>query len=517
MIQHPRTLLVSLCLTTACSSAAGTGDTGADGKEYAALVDLATDAECHAYATEKALDGKPIAADLGALQALGKYVFFDNISAPPVQACASCHAPSAGWTSGDSEVNTGQVVVPGAVAERFGNRRPPTVAYASYTPAFGDSSDDLGCMDEGALGLHCQGGLFLDGRAEGNRIGDEVFKGHAVLSDAYGHLLGPLADQALDPFSNDVEQNVPDGETDLIPGASFVCQHVQAATYADLYEQAWGEPVDCADEQDLSFKRIAVAIAAFEQSAEVNPFSSRRDQALECDADSTPGQFPLQALSDEENLGHDLFFGLTSDLNPDGKNANCALCHNSESGENPGSAPKQLFTDHRYHHLGIPPNFERAGFADDVPDTGLAMHTGADRPGHEGSFRTPTLRNVAKMPDEGFVKSFMHNGYFKNLEDVVHFYNTATLKLDPEACPPGTTAAEARTWDCWPAAEFDNDSQSQGVGLLGDLGLTPAEEAALVAYLKTLSDEETVTAPADLVLDDPSAAAAVFADTDSTP
>jgi cytochrome c peroxidase len=41
-----------------------------------------------------------------------------------------------------------------------------------------------------------------------------------------------------------------------------------------------------------------------------------------------------------------------------------------------------------------------------------------------GRYQVPTLRNVDKRPYEGFVKEYMHNGYFTSLKDVMHFYNT---------------------------------------------------------------------------------------------
>ena len=70
-----------------------------------------------------------------------------------------------------------------------------------------------------------------------------------------------------------------------------------------------------------------------------------------------------------------------------------------------------------------------------------------------GAFRTPTLRNVDKRPHKHFIKAYMHNGYFKSLEEVVHFYNTARVKLDPIACPPGTPSWLAMARGCWPLAE----------------------------------------------------------------
>jgi cytochrome c peroxidase len=85
----------------------------------------------------------------------------------------------------------------------------------------------------------------------------------------------------------------------------------------------------------------------------------------------------------------------------------------------------------------------------------------------------------------------MHNGYFKSLEQVVHFYNTATSK--PVCQMSGASAAEAIANDCWPLPE--TPSVLPLTGLVGDLGLTAQEEAALVAYLKTLTDTAVVKAP----------------------
>jgi cytochrome c peroxidase len=38
----------------------------------------------------------------------------------------------------------------------------------------------------------------------------------------------------------------------------------------------------------------------------------------------------------------------------------------------------------------------------------------------------PTLRNVDKRPSSDFVKAYGHNGYFKSLKAIVHFYDTST-------------------------------------------------------------------------------------------
>jgi len=74
------------------------------------------------------------------------------------------------------------------------------------------------------------------------------------------------------------------------------------------------------------------------------------------------------------------------------------------------------------------------------------------------------------------------NMYFKSLEGIVHFYNTRDVK---SSCPEGYTEAEVLADNCWPAPEVP---ENVNTAELGNLGLTPDEEAAIVALLKTLSD-----------------------------
>ena len=85
-----------------------------------------------------------------------------------------------------------------------------------------------------------------------------------------------------------------------------------------------------------------------------------------------------------------------------------------------------------------------------------------------GKHKVPTLRNVDLRPSKDFVKVFMHNGFFKTLKDVVHFYNTRD-KLSAK----------------WPEPEIKANVNTEE---LGDLGLTTTEEDAIVTFMKTLSD-----------------------------
>lgn len=361
--------------------------------------------------------------DLTPKEELGKLLFFDdNLSTPPGQACAVCHAPETGFTGPDSEINAAGTVYPGAVHTRFGNRKPPNSSYGGESPVlYYDETDEVWV-----------GGMFWDGRATGWTLGD------------------PLAEQAQGPFLNPLEQNN--------PNPKHVCLKVRASAYSDLFEDVWGPgSLDCVRNVAGTYEKIARSIAEYEKSPEANPFSSKYDAYL-------AGQV---LLTDQEMWGLELFEG----------DAMCSACHISEPGPD-GEPP--LFTDFTFDNLGIPKNpanpfysMPRKWNPDganwvDYGLGGFLRKAGYSYETELGKHKVPTLRNVDLRPYPEFVKAYGHNGYFKSLEEITHFYNTRDV---PSAG--------------WPAPEVPmnvNDDE------LGNLGLTPDEEAAIVAFMKTLSD-----------------------------
>ena len=85
-----------------------------------------------------------------------------------------------------------------------------------------------------------------------------------------------------------------------------------------------------------------------------------------------------------------------------------------------------------------------------------------------------TLRNI------GLTAPYAHNGLFATLEEITHFYNTRDLLplCDDVVLPePGINC-----WDAPEVPETVNDDE------LGNLGLSAEDEAALVEFMKTLSD-----------------------------
>ncbi len=340
-------------------------------------------------------------------QELGRNLFFDtNLSDPPGQSCAACHSPDVGWTGPDQAINAAGAVYEGAVPGRFGNRKPPTSAYAGDSPILHFD------------GTNWVGGMFWDGRATGSVLGD------------------PLAEQAQGPFLNPLEQNN--------ASPQVVIDKVLASSYKDLFLQECTDPA-------TYYECIGRSIAAYERSSKVSQFTSKYDYWVKGKA----------KLTGQEQLGFALFNG----------KAKCSNCH---------VAP--LFTDFTYDNLGVPRNPENPFYNEPAfnplgeswVDQGLGGYLkAAGYPeavyGPEvGKFKVPTLRNVDKRPFKKFIKAYGHNGYFKSLEEIVHFYNTRDI---PRAG--------------WPSPEVSVNINTTEVG---NLGLNHGEELAIVAFLKTLSD-----------------------------
>ena len=139
-------------------------------------------------------------------------------------------------------------------------------------------------------------------------------------------------------------------------------------------------------------------------------------------------------LTEKEQLGFELFM---TEFDPRRglRGADCFHCH---------SGP--FFSTHQFQNNGLP----------STSDTGLMGVTGSEA--DRGKFVTPSLRNVA------LTAPYMHDGRFETLEEVVEHYSSGIERsetLDP------------------------NLSKHPGSGI----PLTSADKTALVAFLKTLTDE----------------------------
>ena len=115
------------------------------------------------------------APSLTPIQQLGKSIFFDtNLSLNNNQSCAACHAPESGWTGPDAAINAHGAVYEGSIPGAFGDRKPPSSAYATQSPI-------LHLTKKGLF----VGGNFWDGRATGEILGSpaaEQAKGDLATS-----------------------------------------------------------------------------------------------------------------------------------------------------------------------------------------------------------------------------------------------------------------------------------------------------------------------------------------------
>lgn len=418
--------------------------------------------------------------ELNPLEELGKKLFFDpDLSTPPGQSCASCHDPAMGWTGPDSVQNELTAVYPGAIAERYGNRKPPSSAYVGFNPVL-HRCGDCGGMCGGGMGGGMGGGGM--GCAPGDVVGGLFWNGRAT-----GWVLGdPLAEQAMAPFLNPLEQNN--------PNARHVCLRVASSDYVGLFEQVWGAgSLDCVKAVAATYERIAWSIAAFERSTEVNPFSSRFDRFWDDSMNrSGPRVWAINAMNWTRFQGRGLNDMELQGLVVFNTKGNCSVCHPLRPMR---GSEYPLFTDFRYHNLGLPRNADNPFY--DLPriwnpdgeawiDAGLGgfLATLEDpelralAAENVGKHKTPSLRNVEKRLDTESVKAYGHNGYFKSLQEIIHFYN---LRDVLPTCEVGGTPG----LDCWPAPEVTDNVDRVN---LGDLQLTPPEGMALIAFLRTLDD-----------------------------
>jgi cytochrome c peroxidase len=386
------------------------------------------------------------------IEELGEFLYFDgNLSEPSGQSCASCHDPGFGFVDPDKGLPVSEGVIPGL----FGGRNSPSAAYAMFAPVFYFDEEE---------GLWI-GGQFWDGRATGDELGD------------------PLADQALGPFLNPVEM--------ANTSKAQVIADVAASGYADLFEAVWGP--GSLDDVETAYDQVALSIAAFERTELFAPFSSKYDYYLqaclvaggdEAKDDCAMGVGAIaedvgtKIFSKKEWRGLQLFMGENNNdgfLGP-GEGAMCAACHVAEwtaAPEFPDAAPPvsvfvptwapgglvpPLFTDFTYDNLGVPKSEHKLLEGAEV-DYGLGDIVGGDE---NGKFKVMTLRNIQRTAP------YAHNGFFKQLEDITHFYNTRDV---PD--------------EGWPAPEY---LDTVNFDELGNLGLSAKDEEALVKFMKTLTD-----------------------------
>lgn len=397
--------------------------------------------------------------------------------------CATCHSIKAGGTASSDLGNKLIGASAGSVFQGFdkpptsqnvmGFRNVQTNTYSAFSPPLHSINKDGQTIFDG--------GNFWDGRATG------FLTGRPTLEQATQPPIGTLEGQL--PSAACVVYRV------LNPKNPKTYQYSYASIFGDeMKEVQWPSDIEnqCSlvngsidfDQTNFPFRNekrvqvaysnIALAMMAYQGSDEVSPFSSKFDQSLNGKA----------VLNASEKRGMNLFNG----------KAKCASCHVSTPAIK-GKPP--LFTDFTYDNLGIPRNpsnpIYQAKWVNAKGkkwiDPGLGgflqnqdnYRDDADQ--QMGKFKVPTVRNVDTKPSPNFIRAYMHNGYFKSLEQVVDFYDSRDVK--PRCTDPFTSAEDAQAQGCWPEPEYPNTVNRTE---LGNLKLNKNEKSDLVAFLQTLSD-----------------------------
>jgi cytochrome c peroxidase len=269
------------------------------------------------------------------------------------------------------------------------------------------------------------GGLFWDGRVDA------------------------LRDLGRQPLLNPDEMNNRDGRR--VAGA------IRRGPYGGAFARAFPGALD---EPEATLAAVGRALEAFLVTDEMAPFSSKYDAFIRGRASLTP----------EEAEGLRLF--------KDPAKGGCAGCHTlNDAIRDPVAS---MFTDSGYEAVAIPANARAP--RPRKPDLGLCERTDQTAPTNDPAyclyFRTPSLRNVAVRA------SYMHNGAFGSLRDVVVFY--ATRATDPKrwyrsGIPFDSVPAKYRARVNATSPPYNRKP--------GDPPALDAREIdAVVAFLRTLTD-----------------------------
>jgi cytochrome c peroxidase len=334
---------------------------------------------------------------------LGKLLFFEEqLSSDNTVSCGTCHRPGFGGTDprvarnpkGDNILNT-----PDDVLGSFGVIRSDSSNRYLRDTVFGLLPQITGRSTNANLGAMFSPDLFWDGRARTTFLNPET----NAVSIANG---GGLESQAVGPIVNSAEMahdqrswtQVTSKLANIVPmilatnlPSDMAAALAGGATYPDLFNAAFGDSA-------ITAERIAFALATYERTL-------------------PPNQTPWDAFRAGNNAA--LSQGQIQGMNTF-QASPCAVCH----------APP-LFTNNTFQNIGLRPIAE---------DNGRQAVTGqnADR----GRFKVPTLRNI------GLKTTFMHNGQFTNLNQVIGFYANGAAQfpdnrspLVPVALPPPTVPA----------------------------------------------------------------------------
>jgi len=264
---------------------------------------------------------------------LGERLYFDtNLSMNKTQSCATCHAPTHGFSDPrDNGVNGAYSL--GDDGNSLGDRNAPTAAYAMFSPSFSFNSKG-----------EYIGGQFHDGREDN------------------------LAGQAGGPPTNPIEMGM--------PSQSAIVDRLQEnPIYVASFKKIYGNTLFSDVEQ--SYAAMADSIASFERTELFAPFDSKYDRYLK-------GKY---TMTEQEELGRTLFFSQQF--------TNCNLCHQLNKSQRHAQETFTNYEYHNIGVPTNIEGRLKNGVSVDNADLGLLNNPLVDDPKQAGKFKVPTLRNVA--------------------------------------------------------------------------------------------------------------------------
>lgn len=353
--------------------------------------------------------------------ALGRKMFFDPNLSVPAGTSCSSCHDPKLAFAGGNRSALG--VAHGSHAGRFARRNTPSLLYLRFVRPF-----QLEWEDEAQL-PEAFGGFFWDGRAN------------------------TVAQVAAQPLLNANEM--------ANPSPRNVANTLRTSAYASELAAEFDHVFDTPEK---TVEALGFCLEAFLTSPNLAPFSARFDAYLRGEAQLSPLETEGMALFDDRSKGA------------------CSSCHKFDPASH--EPERSLFTDYGYDTVSVPRNRALPSNQNaNAFDLGVCerhdarLHT--DDPWFCGAFRTPSLRNVALRP------SYMHNGVFTSLRDVVSFYAT-------RASNPKRWYGSGKFDDLPPKYhEYVNTNAAPYNQNEGDApALSEHEIDAVVAFLGTLTDEQ---------------------------
>ena len=215
--------------------------------------------------------------------------------------------------------------------------------------------------------------------------------------------------------------------------------------YISLFNAAF--PGQIAYSDRFSWPNITHALASFTRSLITG--NSKYDQSLRGQA----------SLSPEEYRGMALF---------NGEKAKCSHCHSGFNFTDSVNYEGLTSVTYPFHNTGLY-NIDGVG---SYPAPNRGIFELSAKPSDMGAFRAPTLRNIE------VTAPYMHDGSKPTLESVIEHYAAGGTVLQL----PDPNAGDGR-------ANPYKDA------LIGPIDLTAQDKADLVAFLKTLTDQDFLTDP----------------------